>query len=122
MAAEKKKYCNNSCGCKQKIKRLHCLKSISFCKASFIIFSLTNEQRDVLNSASLGHYLLVSGQARTGKSTLFVLQNEILCKCMFNKKQCNLLIFLFTAATVIAIFFFYIIHKKPLSKAFLKEE
>jgi len=81
-----------------------------------------NEQRGVLNSASLGHYLLVSGQARTGKSTRFVLQNEILCKCMFNERQCNLLIFLFTAATVIAIFYFYIIHKKPLSKAFLKEE
>ena len=34
-----------------------------------------------------------------------VFQNEILCKCMFNEKQCNLLIFFFTAATVIAIFF-----------------
>ena len=33
-------------------------------------FSLTNEQRAVLNCASLGHNLLVSGQAGTGKSTL----------------------------------------------------
>ena len=33
-------------------------------------FTLTNEQRAVLNCASLGHNLLVSGQARTGKSTL----------------------------------------------------
>ena len=30
-------------------------------------FSLTNEQRAVLNCASLGHNLLVGGQAGTGK-------------------------------------------------------
>ena len=83
-------------------------------------FSLTNEQRGMLNGVSLGHFLLVSGQARTRKSTLFVLQNEILCKCMFNEKQCNLLIFLFTAATFIAIFFIYIIHKKTIVEGFFK--
>ena len=84
------------------LTRTHELKNkkIALFKKYFILqgkfhFSLRNEQRVVLNCVSLGHNLLVK----------VVFQNEILCKCMFNEKQCNLLIFLFTAATVIAIFF-----------------
>ena len=42
-------------------------------------FSLTNEQRAVLNCASLGHNLLVSGQAATGKSTLVNSNNNATC-------------------------------------------
>ena len=49
-------------------------QKIALFKKYFILqgkfhFSLTNEQRGVLNCVSLGHNLLVSGQARTGKST-----------------------------------------------------
>ena len=45
-------------------------------------FSLTNEQRAVLNCASLGHNLLVSGQAGTGKSTLVNSIIKELTSCM----------------------------------------
>ena len=47
-------------------------------------FSLTNEQRAVLNCASLGHNVLVSGQAGTGKSTL--VNSKLATYCHLLKK------------------------------------
>ena len=86
------------------LTRTHELKNqkIALFKKYFILqgkfhFSLRNEQRVVLNCVSLGHNLLVK----------VVFQNEILCKCMFNEKQCNLLIFFLQLQLLLPYFFLH---------------